>query len=162
MFDAIAYFQNIHDTLKATKDDFYFCKVSGMSYLEQVIQNAKRYRNFFAVDDIDDGVTFEGGGSGYYERRTYTVFLLMHYGDYGDIDARNNTISQAREIYRKILSKIIYDKVYSAQGLRYMNTDQIKFNELPGHLLTGFTGFYFTISVDNPVDLSYDASEWTE
>ncbi len=160
MFNPITYFEDLQQKLKDTQD-FYFAKVSGLSHLEQVITQLRKKSNFFAIDDIDDGMTFEGGGNTFYERRTYTVFILLRYGGHNDIDKRNEQMEKARTIYRKLLSKIIYDKVYK-QSLYHLNTDNIKFNEFPGRILTGLTGIYFTISVDNPINLAYDSSEWTE
>jgi hypothetical protein len=160
MFNPITYFENIQKTLKATAN-YKFAKVSGLSHLEQVLQNLKRNKKFLAISDIDDGMTYEGGGSAYYERRTYTVFILLRTGQHGDVDVRNEKMSEARSIYRQILSKIIKDKVYTAE-MNQMNTDKIQFNEIPGALLSGLTGLYFTFSVDNPINLVYDEEQWTE
>lgn len=160
MFHAPTYFQTIHSTLKATKDDYYFARVSGLSHLEQVIQNMKAQKKFFAIDDTDDGVTFEGGGSSFYERRTYTVFLLLYYGAVNDIEKRNTQINEAREIYRQILSKIIHDKHRSTTaGLEQLITDNIKFDTIP-NLMNGYCGLFFSIDVENPVNLAYNETQW--
>lgn len=160
MFKPIQYFESLQQKLLDTQD-FHFAKVSGLSHLEEVVTSVKKYSKFFAIDDIDDGMTYEGGGYSYFERRTYTIFILLRYGQHNDITKRNEQMEKARAIYRKLLSKIVHDKVYD-NSLRFLNTDSIKFNEFPGHVLTGFTGIYFTISVDNPVKLVYDSSEWTD
>lgn len=160
MFDAPTYFSTIHSSLKATKDDYHFCKVSGLSHLEQVIQNMKNKKKFFAIDETDDGMTFEGGGQSFFERRTYTVFLLLYFGKINDIEKRNKQIQEARQVYRQILSKIIRDKHRSTTaGLQYLVTDNIKFDTIPT-LMNGYCGLFFSIDVENPINLSYDATQW--
>lgn len=158
MFDANTYFENIVNSLKLTKDKYKFCKVSGVDQLEEVLQESKRSKYFFAVDDTADGQTFQKGG-GYWERRPITVFILAKF-DYPNMNKRQPKLEETRVIYRKVLSKMIKDRSVLESDLNYLQTDKVEFHEIPGFFAMGSTGIYFTFVVDNPVTLVYDESEW--
>lgn len=155
MFDPIEYMKGISENLSLTSGKYKFTTVSGIDNLEGVLSNSRRENYFFAVDDSQDGVTFRGAGSGYYERRPYTVFLLGK-ADYGDMAKRNEVLNETKEVYRHILSRMLKDKT----SIHVLKMDQIQFNEVPPAFATGCSGLYFTFTVENPVNLVYDESVW--
>jgi len=154
MFDPIQYMQTIHGSLKLTKDKYCFTRVSGVSALEEVLENFKRNKYFFAVDDSQDGITFRSGGS-YFERRPYTVFILGR-AEYGNMEQRETVMEEAKTIYRSILSRLIRDKL----SIPVLNMENIRFYEVPPAFAFGCSGLYFIFTVENPVNLVYDAAEW--
>ncbi len=154
MFDPIQYMQTIHGSLKLTKGKYRFEKVSGVSALEGVLDHYKRSKYFFAVDDSQDGITFRSGGS-YFERRPYTVFILGR-AEYGDMEQRETVLEEAKTIYRSILSRLIRDKL----SIPVLNMENIRFCEVPPAFAFGCSGLYFIFTVENPVNLVYDATEW--
>lgn len=155
MFDPIAYMQTLHSKLKLTKDKYKFCRVSGLSALEEVLDSFKRDKFFFAVDDSQDGITFRGAGAGYFERRPYTVFILGK-ADYGNMDQRSAILTEAKSIYRNLLSKLIKDKL----AIQVIDMQSIRFFEVPPAFAFGSAGIYFIFTVENPVNLTYDAESW--
>jgi hypothetical protein len=155
MFNPIEYLKTLHSTLKLTKDTYRFCKVSGVSALEEVLANFKREKYFFAVDDSQDGVTFRGAGGGYFERRPYTVFILGK-AEYGKMDQREAVLTEAKSIYRNILTRLIKDKL----TIKVIDMETIRFFEVPPAFAFGCSGLYFIFTVENPVNLVYDAAEW--
>lgn len=155
MFDPVEYMQALHSKLKATKDKYKFTTVSGVGALEGILQNTRRERHFFAVDDSQDGETFRGAGAGFFERRLYTVFILGKC-DYGDMAARSAVLAEAKTIYRDILSKMIKDKLQ----IPVIDLQRIRFFEVPPAFATGSAGLYFTFFVENPVNLVYDGTAW--
>ena len=155
MFDPIAYMQTLHETMKLTKYKYKFTTVSGVAELEGVLENFKREKFFFAVDDSQDGVTFRGAGAGYFERRPYTVFILGK-ADYGNMEKRKEVLAEAKTIYRTILSKLIKDKL----TIPVLDMENIRFFEVPPAFAFGCSGLYFIFNVQNPVSLMYDAAEW--
>lgn len=157
MFDPIAYMQTLHGKMKLTKTKYKFTTVSGVSELEGVLENFKREKFFFAVDDSQDGVTFRGAGAGYFERRPYTVFILGK-ADYGDMTKRKEVLAEAKTIYRTILSKLIKDKL----TIPVLDMENIRFFEVPPAFAFGCSGLYFIFNVQNPVSLTYDAAEWDD
>ena len=157
MFDPIEYMRLLHGKMKLTKAKYKFTTVSGVSELEGVLENFKREKYFFAVDDSQDGITFRGAGAGYFERRPYTVFILGK-ADYGDMGKRREVLAEAKKIYRTILSKLIKDK----SSIPVLNMESIRFFEVPPAFAFGCSGLYFMFNVENPVSLTYDAAEWDD
>lgn len=155
MFDPVAYMMDIHGKLKATMTKYKFTKVSGVDNLEGVLQNSRHESYFFAVDDSEDGITFRGAGGGFFERRQYTVFILGK-AKYGDMTKRAEVLDEARSIYRSIVTRIIKDK----GTIPIINTEQIRFFEVPPAFATGCSGLYFNFSVENAIDLVYNAADW--
>lgn len=158
MFDPITYFQGLTNSLTLTKDKFKFDTISGVFELEGIIQNRKRHQYFVAVDDSENGVTQQGEGRGYWERRPHTVFLCA-VAKMGDMEQRKVLLAELRQVYRAFLSKIIKDK--SEDVSIYFNTKRIPFYEIPGFFADGCVGVYFILSVDNSINLCYDPELWT-
>ena len=156
IFNPVTYMEQVHNQLLLTKDKYRFAKVSGVNALEQVLDNSRREKYFFAVDDSQDGITFRGAGSGYFERRPYTVYILGK-ADYGDMAARETVIAEAKTIYRHIMSRLIKDKL----EIPVLNMERISFYEVPPAFASGCSGIYFIFNVEIPVNLVYDAAAWT-
>ncbi len=154
MFDPIVYMQTLHSQLKLTVEKYKFSKVSGVAALEEVLEGFKRNTHFFAVDDSQDGITFRSGGA-YFERRPYTVYIIGR-ADYGKMDQREAILTEAKTIFRSILSRLIKDKL----TIPVLNMEQIRFYEVPPAFAFGSAGLYFIFTVENPVNLVYDAAEW--
>lgn len=155
MFDFIEYMRGIHGKLKATKTNYEFARVSGIDHLEEVLENTRRKQKYFAVDDSQDGVTFRGAGGSFFERRLYTVFLLVQ-AEPGNMTAREQFLTEVRAIFRNILSKAIVDKM----TIPVIDLDRVAFYEVAPNFANGCVGIYFTFTVQNPVDLRYDATAW--
>jgi hypothetical protein len=156
MFDPVAYMQNLHSKLKTTKDKYSFVKVSSIAALEGVLQESRRHRYFFAVCDSQDGLTFRGAGSGFYERLSYYVFILGK-ADYGDMAKRAEVMNEARVIYRQLLSRMIKDRLQ----IPVLDLSQIRFYEVPPAFATGCSGLYFNFTVEEPIELQYNGADWT-
>lgn len=157
MFDVLAYMEAIRASLKLTKDDYLFARVSGVDNLEEVLSNSKRHNKFFAVNDAQNFQTL--GGTHYNERRHYTIYLLAKCG-YNEMDKRTAILAEARAIYRSILSKMIVDRHNQANGLESLSTARINANEVPSAFADGMAGIYFSFHIDNPVDLTFNAADW--
>lgn len=155
MFDPIVYMQSLHAALKLTAEKYKFARVSGVAALEEVLEGFKRHKFFFAVDDSQDGVTFRGAGGGYFERRQYTVYIIGR-ADYGNMDQRSEILSEAKTIFRSILTKLIKDKL----TIPVLSAENIRFFEVPPAFAFGSAGLYFIFTVENPVNLVYNAAEW--
>ncbi len=154
MFDPISYMRTLQQTMKLTQTKYKFETVSGVNALEGILENFRRNKYFFAVDDSQDGVTFRSGGT-YFERRPYTVFILGR-AEYGKMDQRAEVLTEAKAIFRSILSKLILDK----RSIPILDVEKIQFYEVPPAFATGCSGLYFIFNVDVPINLAYDATEW--
>lgn len=154
-FNPVTYMQQLHGELKLTAGKYEFARVSGISALEEVLENSRRNTHFFAVDDSQDGTTFRGAGAGYYERRPYTVFILGK-TDYGDMDARETVLAEAKTIYRHLMSRLIKDKL----NIPVLDMERTRFYEVPPAFAAGCSGLYFVFNVEIPVNLVYDGEAW--
>lgn len=155
MFDPVTYMQGLHSTLKATKDKYHFARVSGTGSMEEVLSASNRHKYYFAVDDSQDGETFRGSGAGYFERRVYTVYILGR-ANYGDMDKRAAILAEAQTIFRSLVSKMIADKL----TISVLNMERIRFYEVPPAFANGCAGLYFNFTVENTVNLTYNAADW--
>ena len=63
-FDTHAYFEKeIRDKMKlAVNGKYVYSKVTSMQHMEEVIDEFRYHTAFFAVDDTEDGFTFQTGG----------------------------------------------------------------------------------------------------
>ncbi|MDR1339255.1 MAG: hypothetical protein LBK58_04285 [Prevotellaceae bacterium] len=158
-FDAYSYFEEICRKNKITAVRKYkFCRVTGISYMEEMILKFKSEKAYFCVDDTEDGNMIRQGG-GFVERRQYTVFLLKKY-DFNKMGEQHAALNECREIYRQIVKKLIRDRRLLENDMTYLRLDRIPFYEIPGYFISGCTGLYFMITIDIPVDLCYNGDEW--
>jgi hypothetical protein len=156
MFDPVTYMQNLHGKLKTTKDKYKFVTVSSVSALEGILQNSRKEKYFFAVCDSEDGMTFRGAAAGYFERRPIEIFIVGK-ADYGDMTKRAEVLSEAKSIYRHLLSKMIKDKLQ----IPCIDLERIRFYEVPPAFATGCSGLFFIFNVEDPVDLQIDGTAWS-
>ena len=61
---------------------------------------------------------------------------------------------------RQFHSRFIIDEADMQNELIYLGVANVKSRELGGNFLDSATGLYFTISMDEPINLVYDKSEW--
>jgi hypothetical protein len=71
---------------------------------------------------------------------------------------QHETLDECRRIYRSVCTKLVKDR----SRLIYLLTDRIPYYEMEGYAISGVTGFYAMISVDEPVNLCYNANDWNE
>lgn len=160
-FDATAYFKEIHSKMKRTVSGKYrFCKSTGLSSMEGVVANYQKDPAYFVLDDTQDGYNFRKGG-GYFGRRMFIVFILKKF-TLGNMEQQTAALQECRSIFKTVCTRIIKDKDIKADDQIYFDTDRIPYYELDGYAIAGCTGVYFMISVDEPTNLCYDASEWNE
>ena len=155
MFNPVIYLQQLHSQLILLVNKYKFVKVSGISALEGVLESSRRNSYFFAIDDSQDGTTIRRGGA-YFERRQYTVFILGK-AEYGTMKKRAEVLEEAKLIFRHLLSRLIKDKL----TIPVLDMERIRFYEVPPAFAAGCSGLYFIFSVENPVNLVYDAEAWT-
>ena len=157
MWNANEYFTSLTNKLLITKNKYTFCRISSIDHLEEILSNAKQ-KAFIAVDDTDEGVTMQTPGGGFINRRSVVVFIL-HQFKTKDFDDRVVKMSEIRTVYKRFLSKILIDS-YSVPGIKFLDRGRIPYHELPGVFAVETCGLYFTLMLDEPVELVYDEQEW--
>lgn len=157
-FDPIKYFEDLYAASKDLNGIYEFSRVSGISYLEEVLNDSKGVSHFYAVDDSDDGELVQDSG-GFVERRTVTVFLLQKLGKWPDMAGRKRILSEVRPIFRKLAAKMNNDRYKGKVNIMFPQ-NRIPYFEMPGYFGPGCAGLYFMVTFDNPVDLVMDAADW--
>lgn len=160
-FDAEEYFRTMCEQNKiCTNSGFKFCTCSGIETLQGPLDSFRKSNAFFCVDDTNDGAMFQGRGGGWYKKRTFTVFILHRY-KFNDMADRAEKLSLCRTLFRQICSRMLIDTDDFRNDLIYLHTDNILSRELGQYFMNGCTGLYFMIDVSEPVDLTYQADEWS-
>lgn len=157
-FDIISYVRDLQQNLKATSG-YEFCRVSDPKAMEEVIQNSKRCERFFALDDSQEGMIFQGDSGGWFEHRPIVIFLLGKLSHWPDMPGRERILNEVRNIYRKIVTRLIHDQAHY-EPLAYLDASNIPFDEIPGEFAGGTAGLFFTFTVDIPLNLEYNGADW--
>lgn len=163
LFNAFEYFENLGRTNRLAVDNGFhvgFC--SGPDGIEDAISEFRKARNFILVDDTTSQNTYSNGVS-FFRRDVYTVFIVAGFKA-GDMEDRQQKLSLCRRIFRQMHARLIHDKDSYEYGdsLEYLKLDNVYSNEFPDMFLGGMTGLYFMVQNEQPIDLQYDAEEWTD
>ena len=116
-----------------------------------------KHNAFLAVDDSDDGVTISRS-SGYFNRRAVVVYVLKKY-KMSDMHSRETALNECRKIHTSLITKLIKDS-NEVPELHFLDKSRIPYHEMPGMFAAGTTGLYFIITIEEPVNLVYNAAEW--
>lgn len=160
LFDYIGYFKGLWERNKlAQAEKFKWCTCSGIETLQGPLQQFRTANAFFCVDDTNDGATFRGRNGGWFKKRTVTVFLLHRYS-MKDMSSYETALGKCRQLMQQLLTRMLMDEDTLSNDLVYLRTESVLSRELGQYFLNGCTGLYFMVEVSEPVDLTYDASEW--
>jgi hypothetical protein len=89
------------------------------------------------------------------------VFILAHYSQ-DDMADRELKLNLCRQIFRQFHSRLLHDRdTLGDDRLTFLNLNNIYSTELPRYSYSGTTGLYFMIQNEQPIDISYEQSEWT-
>ena len=158
-FDFNAYMARLTRQNRLAKaEGFHPCNCSGIAHLEGILQNMRTKKAFVCTSDVAEGSTVNRGG-GYFKRRVFTAFIIKRFRT-GDMASYSAALDTCRELMRQLHSKFIIDEADLQNDLVYLNVGNVKSRELGGQFLDSATGLYFTISMDEPTDLRYNAAEW--
>lgn len=161
LFPALDYFSRLAKTNRlAAANGFHPCLCSGPDSIDGIMQGFKRYQNFIMVDDTTSQQTFSNG-VGFFRRDVYTVFVLAAYRR-EDMADREQKLNLCRDIFQQFHSRLLYDRdSLGDDRLTFLQLGNIYSTELPRYSYNGVTGLYFMIQNEQPIDISYDSSEWT-
>lgn len=162
LFDAISYFTSMveHNKL-AQQEGFKAVTISSTDNLEGLLEDYRDHERFVAISDTNSGNLMSPDGTyGFQKRRAYTVFILAAY-NYQDMDDRQQQLTLCRELFLQFVSRILRDKYTYNEKMTFIDTQAIPNQELGRYYLSGMTGLFFTIYVQEPVDLVYDDEQWT-
>ena len=161
LFDYIGYFRGLYEhNVLALTSGFRFCTCSGPGGLQGMLQQFRTANAFFCVDDTCDGRITRQRNGGYFNTRVLMVYLLRRY-NIKTMDSYQAALDVCRRLLQQLMSRMIIDEDDLANEMVYLRTDSLRTNELGQYFLNGCTGLYFRVEVNEPVDLTFDASQWT-
>lgn len=162
LFDALDYFTALteHNVL-AQQSGFHAVTVSSPDNLEGIFEEFRDWDRFVAVSDTNTGnLSSPDGAYGFTKRRAYTVFILSAY-EHDNMEDRQQQLNLCRQLFLQFVSRILHDKYEYCEQLMYVDTQSIPNQELGRYYLSGLTGLFFTVYVQEPIDLIYQDDEWT-
>lgn len=161
MFDFNAYFSRIvQGNRLARQNGFRFGTCTGIEGMESVISSWNNTHSFILSDDVTTGETYQNAG-GWFQRRTYTVFILRK-AHLGKEKGRQRSLDICRELMRQLQSRLLRDQYPLSSEFTYLRLDNMPATEISQFTLSGVTGVYFMVSVDEPLNLLYDEKEWDD
>lgn len=160
MFSFLHYIQSLtQDNQLAQREGFAPVTCSGVGYLEGMLEQYQSQANFICTSDVCQESLHTASG-GWFKRRIFTVYILARY-EYGNMADQELKMNLCREIFRQFTSRIIYDsQTLAAASNLYIDTSDIRSNELGGLFLNACTGLYFLLAIDEPTDLQFNPEEW--
>lgn len=162
LFDYIAYFRDLHTHNKlAQAQSFQFCTCSGPGGLQGMLERFRTTKAFFCVDDTCDGRVSRQRNGGYFNTRVLMVYLLRRF-DLKSMESYQASLDTCRALLLQLMSRMIIDEDALSNEMVYLRTDSLRTNELGQYFLNGCTGLYFRVEVNEPVDLTFDDSQWTQ
>lgn len=160
LFDYIAYFRDLHARNKlAQAQSFQFCTCSGPGGLQGMLERFRTTKAFFCVDDTCDGRVSRQRNGGYFNSRVLMVYLLRRF-DLKSMESYQASLDICRALLLQLMSRMIIDEDDLSNEMVYLRTDSLRTNELGQYFLNGCTGLYFRVEVNEPVDLTFDDSQW--
>lgn len=142
MFSFLHYIQSLtQDNQLAQREGFAPVTCSGVGYLEGMLEQYQSQANFICTSDVCQESLHTASG-GWFKRRVFTVYILARY-EYGNMADQELKMNLCREIFRQFTSRIIYDsQTLAAARNLYIDTSDIRSNELGGLFLNACTGLY--------------------
>lgn len=161
LFDYIGYFRDLHEhNVLAQTHSFQFSTCSGPGGLQGMLERFRTAKAFMCVDDTCDGRITRQRNGGYFNARVLMVYLL-HRFDLKSMESYQASLNTCRALLQQLMSRMIIDEDDLSNEMVYLRTDTLRTNELGQYFLNGCTGLYFRVEVNEPVDLTFDASQWT-
>ena len=159
-FDFTGYLEQIcRESVLCATNKFKFCRVTGLSGFEGVINNFTE-RALFAVDDTADG-NLRQSNTGFMDIRFTTVFLI-HKFEFNNMEDQLKSKEICINIFYSLFQRLIHDRAMLERNHIYLDTTDTAYHEIPEYFCNGSTGIYFNISHSAPKVMCYNPEEWTK
>ena len=82
---------------------------------------------------------------------------------FDDMVEREEHLNICRRLFRQLHSRMLHDRdEMGDERLTFLNLTNIYSTELPRYSYQGLTGLYFMVQNEEPIDISYDTTQWAE
>lgn len=156
-WDATEFFRVLTTTNRlAQAHHFCFCRVSGASDFQQLLERSQSQTAFVCVDDISEG--FIELNNSPRTRRVKSVFFAMRY-PIDKPELRSQRMETLRELFRQFMSRLILEDTKLKERQLYLDS-RIRFSEIPEYFASGCACARFQVAVDLFTDLRLNPDEW--
>lgn len=158
-WDSSAFFERLTASNRFARDGGYvFVRVSSLEGFHGALGEMHSTQAFVAVSDTSDGgLDIENTP---HTRRVKTVFLARRHA-LDDMEAREQSMDDMRELFRQFMSVLILEKTRLEENNVFLDS-RISFREIERYFFTGCACAYFQIAVDTYTDLTYNPEEWID
>lgn len=163
-FNFITYMRDCATRLKAighTEQTPKFFRISSLAQLDELLSMISDigYPALLIHDNMDGAIGDRSTSNNYLDIPNYTFYVVEHVS-LNDHDAKQQVITNCKNIGLKILAKMKHDKLDLNQGLTFLQFDNIPYQTI-GPIGDNCHGVMFTISVPNQAQITYNADDWT-
>lgn len=156
-WDATEYFRDvIRRNRLARSNDYRFAEVSGLTGLEEYIDQAQTAPAAVCVSEISPGYTILNNTP--HTQRVVTVFLMKRH-KIDDMQARRACLDELRELFRQVMSILFKERTMLEQGILYMD-ERVQFTEIDRYFAMGAACAFFQVSYTVQTNLVFRPEEW--
>ena len=160
-FDGVAYFKNIASlNKKMKKDGYHVGECTTPLGIQGVMEDFRKVSRFCLVDNAVPGVVTMNRAGGFFNRRSYSMHLIIRRDARRGLDDYDALMSELRLLYLQILSRILQDREKLEMRNCYLSLDTLRYTEPGPYGYGGSAGLYFVLSIHEPANLVYDGNEW--
>lgn len=156
-WDAAAFFERLTRTNKlARQNSFRFCRISGLTGMEEAIATMQQTPAFVMVSDSPVG-TMDTDNTPH-QRRTVMVILAMRHR-LDDMQARDRCLQTMQELFRQFMSALIPERTRMQENALFIDP-RVTLQVFNKYLTPGVTCYEFEITATAYVDLTWQEDEW--
>lgn len=147
--------------IRHSESQMRFFRVSGLTRLEELLFNLPE-ASFPAVivENNQNGSLGDRSPSDNFIDIPYYEFSVIQRTEFNDHDAIESAKEQCKAIGMKIISRMIRDKRYMANGLTFLDVNSINYLTF-GPIADHTFGVSFAFTVRDQADVTYNATDWT-
>ena len=156
-WNAAAFFGRLTDRNRlARRENFVFCRVSGLEGFEEALHNLQSAPAVVAVSDTSEG--FMDMNNTPRTRRTQDR-VPRHAPRPRRYGRAAGCFDTLRELFRQYMSVLLQEKTRLEENRIYLDP-QISFTEIERYFFSGAACAYFQIAIDTFTDLRYNPDLW--
>ena len=165
-FDGKTYFQAIATSLKDIANSGtgnHFTKITGLGKMEGFLAERHSLTGYQLVYmDFMRGRYIDNKSDNILNQRFHTFFVMKNAADSLYDGKGEAAVDDCMAVARKIISKMREDRRNYANLMERLDVSSISFEQV-GPIAQGWHGVNVSFfMIDNPGDILYDATDWTE
>ena len=158
-WDAAAFFEDLTRRNKLAREKgFRFCRISGLTGMEEALAAMQNTPAFVMVSDAPVG-TMDTDNTPHLRRTVMVILAMRHPID--NMQARQQCLDTMQELFRQFMSATIPERVRLERNMCFLEP-RVTLQVFNKYLTPGVTCYEFEMSATYYVDLTYQTDEWNE